>query len=295
MILPSAASTNGAPSPWHRSDAIGRADLSATAKGILRVIASHVNAQTGVAWLTQCRIAEQTGYRVRTVRRNIKDLERRGLLIVRRPGPRQCHQYVIAWDRLAAGPAETRRGDTLSPIAHGMADTDDADRGQARPPIGDSGDPDRGHRVPPTIEVHGRKTEEEQDHADFVILSYPTAGQPATWHLRGRKLEEWSAAYPGLDVVAVCQRALQWLREHPKGQRAAADMTGWLSTTWLAREWERTKQQRRRDGTDDRYRINGQTALQALARQEERIAANPMTQEQLALLENWKVPSRTGR
>lgn len=67
------------------------------------------------------------------------------------------------------------------------------------------------------------------------ILEFPTVGKPKrNWSLTAAKLAEWVEAYPGVDVIAECRKALQWCRDNPTKQKTFAGMPKFLSG-WLGR------------------------------------------------------------
>lgn len=67
------------------------------------------------------------------------------------------------------------------------------------------------------------------------ILEFPTVGKPKrSWPLTQAKLAEWVEAYPGVDVMAECRKALQWCRDNPTKQKTFDGMLKFLSG-WLGR------------------------------------------------------------
>jgi hypothetical protein len=65
-------------------------------------------------------------------------------------------------------------------------------------------------------------------------LAFPTVGTDGgTWHLRAAQVVEWSVAYPNLDVLAECRRALSWVNANPGRRKTVRGMpkflNGWLS------------------------------------------------------------------
>ena len=64
--------------------------LPPRAKAVLLCIAEFYNPKAGYAWPSQQRIAAETGYSLRTVKRAIADLKTLGLLVV----ARQTHDFM---------------------------------------------------------------------------------------------------------------------------------------------------------------------------------------------------------
>lgn len=67
------------------------------------------------------------------------------------------------------------------------------------------------------------------------VLTYPTIGTEAKeWHLTEPKLAEYVEAFPALDVLAECRKALQWLRDDPGRRKTPKGMPKFLGG-WLGR------------------------------------------------------------
>lgn len=69
-----------------------------------------------------------------------------------------------------------------------------------------------------------------------VLMVFPTTGTAGdSWRLRQAQVEEWQGAYPALDVLAECRRALSWVNANPGRKKTASGMpkflNGWLSRT----------------------------------------------------------------
>ena len=68
-----------------------------------------------------------------------------------------------------------------------------------------------------------------------VVMTFPTVGMGAAeWPLTEAKLAEYRGAFPGLDVLAQCRAALQWLRDNPTRRKTFAGMPKYLGG-WLGR------------------------------------------------------------
>jgi hypothetical protein len=79
-----------------------------------------------------------------------------------------------------------------------------------------------------------KKKKEKEADTSGIILSYPTDGPEDTYHLREKQLAAWSAAYPAIDVLSECQKALVWLHANPSNRKTATGMPRFL-VNWLSR------------------------------------------------------------
>lgn len=65
------------------------------------------------------------------------------------------------------------------------------------------------------------------------LLTFPTVGTGAkSWALTASRLAQWREAYPGLDVMAECRKALAWCDANPTKRKTASGMPAFL-VTWL--------------------------------------------------------------
>lgn len=68
---------------------------------------------------------------------------------------------------------------------------------------------------------------------ETCVLKFPTDGKAGKhWSLTEAKVAEYQEAYPSLDVVGECRRALQWLRDNPTKRKTKGGMPAFL-TRWL--------------------------------------------------------------
>ncbi len=74
-------------------------------------------------------------------------------------------------------------------------------------------------------------------HED-AVLEFPTAGKTRSWNLYPSKVQEYQSTFPGVDVVAECRRALQWLRDNPARKKTARGIPKFLGS-WLGRAQDR--------------------------------------------------------
>lgn len=87
---------------------------------------------------------------------------------------------------------------------------------------------------PPTTPSCSEPGKPASEPADGdIVLTYPIVGKgPKTWPLTGAKVREYAEAFPGVDVVAECRKALLWCRDNPTKRKTARGMprllAGWL-------------------------------------------------------------------
>lgn len=65
------------------------------------------------------------------------------------------------------------------------------------------------------------------------ILTFPCDGKAREWHLSEAQVAAWRLAYPSLDVLGECRKALAWVEACPERRKTARGMTrflvGWLN------------------------------------------------------------------
>ena len=67
------------------------------------------------------------------------------------------------------------------------------------------------------------------------ILIFPTVGTNAhQWPLTQAQLNEWTALYPGLDIIAECRKALAWVQANKRHRKTPQGMPTFL-VAWLNR------------------------------------------------------------
>ena len=66
------------------------------------------------------------------------------------------------------------------------------------------------------------------------LLTFACAGKVKSWSLVESKVKEWREAYPALDVLAECRKALVWVKAHPRRMKTHGGMEGFL-IGWLGR------------------------------------------------------------
>lgn len=94
-----------------------------------------------------------------------------------------------------------------------------------------------GDESPMTPLARSRKAAAEQavpaPPSGDVVLVFPTAGKAPEWPLTAAKVVEYREAFPDLDVLAECRRALQWCRDKKTKRKTARGMPGFL-LSWLS-------------------------------------------------------------
>lgn len=85
--------------------------------------------------------------------------------------------------------------------------------------------------------VEVRKATVEAEIIDKPIMEFPVIGG-GTWCLMESKYREYVETFIGLDVMGELRRALQWLRDNPKGKKTATGMPHYLGG-WLSRNQNR--------------------------------------------------------
>ena len=72
-------------------------------------------------------------------------------------------------------------------------------------------------------------------------IKIPVVGTNAKYYdIPQSKLEEWSQAFPGIDVPAQCRKAAQWCRDNPAKRKTLKGVNRFLNT-WLSREQDAPK------------------------------------------------------
>lgn len=65
------------------------------------------------------------------------------------------------------------------------------------------------------------------------VLVFPCVGGKS-WNLQPEKLAQWAESFPGIDVMAECRKARQWLFDNPKKGKTYGGMTTFVGS-WLGR------------------------------------------------------------
>jgi hypothetical protein len=101
----------------------------------------------------------------------------------------------------------------------------------------------RGARVGHASQGEGKGMEGKEDSsttlrvAEPALLTFPTVGTgPKTWSLRRADVQAWEQAYPGLDILGECRRALAWVNANQP--KTAKGMPAFL-VNWFNRAVQR--------------------------------------------------------
>jgi hypothetical protein len=71
-----------------------------------------------------------------------------------------------------------------------------------------------------------------------ALLTFPTDGSPREWGLTQARVDTFRAAFPSLDVLAECRKALAWIEANPAKRKTPNGMSGYLFR-WLSRTQDR--------------------------------------------------------
>lgn len=73
--------------------------------------------------------------------------------------------------------------------------------------------------------------------AEPPLLTFPCV-KGEEWGLTQAKLDEWTAAFPAVDVLGECRKALQWVRDNSTRMKTRSGMPAFLNR-WLTKEQNR--------------------------------------------------------
>lgn len=104
---------------------------------------------------------------------------------------------------------------------------------------------------------------------DAVAMTFPVVGTERgvavhEWRLTAAAVADYAEAYPGLDVVAECRKALQWVKSDPGRRKTARGMPRFLNG-WLSRATNTGRGQKLSEANPSPPRA--ETPIQRLARQ----------------------------
>lgn len=99
---------------------------------------------------------------------------------------------------------------------------------------------------PVTVTVTVQQQNKEQEgcseplrDSEPALLSFPTIGIGSkSWPLTQTLISAWSGAYPGVDVMAECRRALAWVDANTSNRKTARGMPAFL-VRWLNKSVDR--------------------------------------------------------
>jgi hypothetical protein len=73
------------------------------------------------------------------------------------------------------------------------------------------------------------------EQSPCFVMVFPCVGKgPNSWGLSESKLAEYREAFPGVDVLSECRKALQWCVDNPSRRKTARGMPAFLNR-WLER------------------------------------------------------------
>ncbi len=112
-----------------------------------------------------------------------------------------------------------------APNGAGKSDSPDRQAGVDRTPS-----PSHSPSPPPS-----HKSVSAEADASTSVLTFPTVGTgPKEWFLTSAQVEEWSGAYPGMDIEAEARKALAWVNANKGHRKTAGGMARFL-VSWLNR------------------------------------------------------------
>ena len=79
------------------------------------------------------------------------------------------------------------------------------------------------------------------EDASPVVMEFPCNGTRRKWQLRQSRIDQWREAFPAVDVLAECRRALAWINDNPTKRKTANGMAKFLGA-WLGRVQDRSGQ-----------------------------------------------------
>lgn len=83
------------------------------------------------------------------------------------------------------------------------------------------------------VKAPASKPANATDPPPETILTFSTVGKGAkVWHLSASQVADWQVAYPNVDVIADCRKALAWVLANPAKTKTAGGMPNFL-VRWL--------------------------------------------------------------
>jgi hypothetical protein len=158
----------------------------------------------------------QAAYRLRTVTDGDEGVRNTASIGKRRGSARSRRDSVTRVTQSDGPPAP------IPPRAHpAPAPAPGASRGKYPPRTPSCPEPDEPASGPPVAALD-----------ESALLVFPTAGKVKAWGLSAAKVSELRAAFPALDVVAECRKALAWLQANPTRTKTSNGMGrflfGWM-------------------------------------------------------------------
>lgn len=184
-----------------------RKDLQASDKVVFSVIRDCLG-DNGTSWPGMRMLSKTTGLSVSTVAESVKRLEARKVLKVKRQGKGKSSHYSI--------------------LKSVLKSEQSGDKAHRKPNTG----------VPKTgTEAHRKSVQNYKDSLNQTTTSNSFSfmlGSKKLWHLNQIKLDEYTEAFPNLDIGAELRKAAQWLNDNPGRRKTAKGMNRFLGG-WLGR------------------------------------------------------------
>jgi hypothetical protein len=91
---------------------------------------------------------------------------------------------------------------------------------------------------PPDPGVAEEVEDEVQQRDEDALLVFPTSGKKQTWPLMQKLVSELTEAYPAVDVIGECRKALAWVRANQTKKKTYGGMPKFI-TAWMGRVQDR--------------------------------------------------------
>lgn len=189
-------------------DVAKRRDLKPSDKIVFAVIFDKIG-DNGYCWPGVRTIAQDSGLTEKTVIKSIRRLEAVGLVTAERRGPGKSTHYYLTKSVGETTTVKKRKCGRKYNSGVGETTTE------------------AWEKLPLTQTDTLNQTTESTSFA-FVLRS------KKLWHLSQAKLDEYTEAFPNLDVEAELHKAAQWLVDNPGRRKTARGMTRFLGG-WLGR------------------------------------------------------------
>lgn len=212
-------------------DNVVPSDSSATCPGFVRIVSAScplvdslagvdgfAKAMSAVGWLI---IRDDTIEFPKFGRHNGKSAKRRALDAERRRSGRECPQGVHNLSASEADKMKTRGEESRVDI--NTEDSPEPSSTASEPTAAGSS-------------LEENKTSGAKNPTEPSILTFPVTGDPKapTWALTQKHIDDLSLAYPNLDILAECRKALLWVNANSAKRKTARGMLKFL-VSWMSR------------------------------------------------------------
>jgi hypothetical protein len=128
---------------------------------------------------------------------------------------------------------------------------------------------------PPSPGKPEKKSKIEDDSPVVMLVPCKGVGS-STWPLTQAKMDEWKAAFPGVNLTSEIRIAVQWLRDNPARGKTYSGMASFFCR-WLSKEQNRSHPSQGALNATPSYRSSDSQRSVDLAREhQERVAATPL-------------------